>query len=343
MTRFTVVDVYDPRELDERSHVSRRLPGSNACHTYQLRDRTRLRAAPSKVLSRYTARSVNALQLSHAGERFGVEVGIAGGGMGAYCFSLIGAGRIALSVPERHETFEIGPGQGLVHGGQPGMKMLTADGTIRTNLWIGSHVFETALGASLGDSSRDPLVFEPVLDWATGVGASLRRLLQHVDEELARPDGLAENRVALVAFTDLFVHSALRGLPHSHSHRLVTGSRSPAPLHLRRAEEYFLAHADRPVRLEDAAAVAGCSVRTLQRAFLRFRGTTAHTALRAARLTRARADLMNDGATIGMVARQYGFTHSSRFAAAYARQFGGETPLNTVQRRSGVLVKTEAE
>ena len=48
---------------------------------------------------------------------------------------------------------------------------------------------------------------------------------------------------------------------------------------VRRAEAYFRDRADQAVRMEDAAMAAGCSVRALQQAFHKFRGTTPHAAL----------------------------------------------------------------
>ena len=133
--------------------------------------------------------------------------------MGAYCFGLVLAGAMALSVPERNGVVELGPGSGPIHRGQAGMRALTADGTVRTNIWIATRRFEAAIEAGLGAEMRHPLVFEPSIDWAAGAGASLRRLLTHVDEELGRPGGLADNPLAASALVDLFVHTALRGLP----------------------------------------------------------------------------------------------------------------------------------
>ena len=46
---FTVVDVCDPAELDERSRVSQRLPNQNASHTYTLRDKALYRVASPTV------------------------------------------------------------------------------------------------------------------------------------------------------------------------------------------------------------------------------------------------------------------------------------------------------
>ena len=96
------------------------------------------------------------------------------------------------------------------------------------------------------------------------------------------------------------------------------------------------ASADRPIRLADIAAAAGCSLSALQAAFRRFRDTTALGALRDIRLRRARETLLkaNDDEATGTIARRFGFTNPSRFIAAYGRCFG-ERPSET--RRKGQI------
>ncbi len=338
LTGFTVLDVYDPAEMDERSRMSRRLPGRHSAHTYTLRDPTLRRARPGPLLTRHAGRQAAGgdLLLGYAYNRFGTEIGIVEPGLPAYCFGLIRAGCLAMSTPDTRGTVEAGPGQGVIQGGQAGTRALTADGTARTNVWIAAARVEAALQACLGEPLRAPLVFAPGLDWTRGAGAGLHRLLLHLAEELPQPGGgLAANAPALAAFTDLFVHTALQGLAHSYTERLARQRDGATPACVRRAESYFRDHADQAIRLEDAAAAVGCSVRALQYAFRRFRDTTPHAALVQARLELARAALARGEASTTSIARCYGFANAGRFAAAYARRFG-ETPSET-RRRSAAM------
>jgi AraC-like DNA-binding protein len=328
---FTIVDVRDPAEMDERSLVSRRLPGRHGVHTYTLRDPAAGRCGAGRLLTRHADRQAGDLLFGHVAERFGTEVGIVEPGLPAYHFCLLRSGGLAMSTPDAGGTTEAGPGRGVVEGGRAGTRVLTADGTARTNVWIAAVRFEAALEACLGEPLRAPLTFAPGLDWASGAGAGLRGLVLHLARELPRPDGLAANPPALAAFVDLFVHTALRGLPHTYAERLARQRDGAAPACVRRAEAYFRDHADRAVRLEDAAAAAGCSARALQRAFRRFRGTSPHAALRRVRLELARAELASGAAGAAAVARRYGFTNAGRFAAAYAGRFG-ELPSETRRR-----------
>jgi transcriptional regulator GlxA family with amidase domain len=90
-----------------------------------------------------------------------------------------------------------------------------------------------------------------------------------------------------------------------------------------------------PIRMEQVAEAAGCSVRTLGAVFRRFRETTPLAALHAIRLDEVQAELSR-GATIGSVANvvyRYGFTNLGRFASAYRLRFGA-APSETRKRSS---------
>ncbi len=325
---FVVIDVSNAAEMDEQSRLSRRLPGRHQVHTYTLRDPALRHSVRGQLLARHWG---HPLLLGHVAERFGVEIGFVEPGLSAYCFALIHGGRVMLSTPDTRGTTEAGPGQGVIQGGRPGTRLLTADGNARTNFWIATPRFESALEACLGERLRAPLVFAPGLDWASGAGAGLRRLVLHLAEELRQPGGLAANGPALAAFTDLFVHSALRGIAHNYAERLARQRDGATPACVRRAETWFRDHAEQAVLMEDAAVAAGCSVRALQRAFRRFRDTSPHAALERVRLELARTALAHDEDTVASVARRYGFTHAGRFGTAYARRFG-ESPSETRRR-----------
>ncbi|GAB7045219.1 hypothetical protein JCM9534A_03450 [Catenuloplanes indicus JCM 9534] len=74
------------------------------------------------------------------------------------------------------------------------------------------------------------------------------------------------------------------------------------------------------------AAAAGVSVRALQAGFRRHMDTTPLGYLRRVRLERAHRDLQaadpTTGATVTVIARGWGFTDLSRFAADYHAAFG---------------------
>ncbi|HEX7487887.1 MAG TPA: helix-turn-helix domain-containing protein [Anaeromyxobacteraceae bacterium] len=112
-------------------------------------------------------------------------------------------------------------------------------------------------------------------------------------------------------------------------------SAAPAamPRDVARVLEWLRAHADRPVRLETLARVAGVPTRTLETHFMRFLGTTPLEWVRQERLAHARRALLaSEGrASVSEIAVSCGFTQLGRFAAQYAGRFG-ELPSETLRR-----------
>jgi transcriptional regulator GlxA family with amidase domain len=127
----------------------------------------------------------------------------------------------------------------------------------------------------------------------------------------------------------------LRGVPHNYMDRLDNRRPSAVPAYVRRAEDFMRANADAPIRMDDVADAAGCSVRTLGAVFRQFRDTTPLTALHAIRLDHVHVELsggLASGST-AEVGRRYGFTNPGRFITAYRRRFG-EAPSETARRGS---------
>ena len=106
-----------------------------------------------------------------------------------------------------------------------------------------------------------------------------------------------------------------------HLHR--PAQRSGAPLTVRRALAYIDENAHLPITVDDVAAASFISTRGLQYAFRRALDVTPAEALRRARLDGARTELSAgfDG-SIADLARRWGFSHPSRFAAAFRAAFG---------------------
>jgi transcriptional regulator GlxA family with amidase domain len=92
--------------------------------------------------------------------------------------------------------------------------------------------------------------------------------------------------------------------------------------HVLRAEELFRRKARERITLAEAAACAGCSVRTLQLAFRSCRGMTPMAALRRTRLEAARAALADGPTAICAIAAAYRFTNPGRFTRLFKEVFG---------------------
>ncbi|MFK3679216.1 helix-turn-helix transcriptional regulator [Microbacterium sp. NPDC090218] len=99
--------------------------------------------------------------------------------------------------------------------------------------------------------------------------------------------------------------------------------RSGAPASVRRALAYIDENAHRAITIDDVAAASFISTRGLQYAFRRALDITPAEALRRARLDGARRDLqIGNGHSVTEIARRWGFSNSSRFAAAYREAYG---------------------
>ncbi|MEZ2720058.1 AraC family transcriptional regulator [Paenalcaligenes hominis] len=104
------------------------------------------------------------------------------------------------------------------------------------------------------------------------------------------------------------------------------------PRSIRLVEQYLHEHADQPIRLEELAALAQISVRSLHAGFQQYCGISPMQYLRQIRLDRVRHELCQPSPdSVTQVALRWGFMHLGRFSAEYKRRFG-ESPSQTQQR-----------
>ena len=175
--------------------------------------------------------------------------------------------------------------------------------------------------------------FDPLIDWESGPGQRIRRLIWLLTQELASPHSFATSDMACRSFTDLLLYTLLRSQPNNYSVRLAGPANSPVPRSIRRAEEFIRSRAGQPIALHEVAESAGCSVRSLQLGFRQFRDTTPAAAIRQVRLEAVRQILaFGEGAqTVTDVAYQYGFTNPGRFSGFYKETFG-VSPADDLRR-----------
>jgi transcriptional regulator GlxA family with amidase domain len=93
-----------------------------------------------------------------------------------------------------------------------------------------------------------------------------------------------------------------------------------------------------PLTIETIAEAAGCSIRALQLAFRRFRGTTPTAAFQHLRLEAARAEMMRVERTQSLlrIAAEYGFSNPGRFAQLFRRAYGAY-PSEALRARAASL------
>jgi AraC-like DNA-binding protein len=222
---------------------------------------------------------------------------------------------------------------GLIYRGLPGTLLSASDDHERLAIWIPARSIEQRLAALLGEPGREDIAFDPFIDWESGPGQGIRRLIWLLTEELASPHSFVPSDIACRSFTDLLLYTLLRCQPNNYSVRLARPAGAPVPRIIHRAEEFMRSRVAEPIALHDVADAAGCSVRSLQLGFRRFRDTTPAAAIRRARLEAARQILaFGEGAgTVTEIAYHYGFTNPGRFAGLYKETFG-VSPADDLRR-----------
>lgn len=110
------------------------------------------------------------------------------------------------------------------------------------------------------------------------------------------------------------------------------GAGTPARSHTRRAIAWAEQNLGRPITLQEWASAVGVSVRHLQKSFQQLHCCSPTQFLLLLRLDRAHQRLRHpdDEVTVTKVAAEAGFTHLSRFAAAYRAQYG-VSPSHTLR------------
>lgn len=157
--------------------------------------------------------------------------------------------------------------------------------------------------------------------WNQVVGTAARTIIGSDPSPLLQAE---LDRMTATALLDTFSH---------RTHALDPVLLAPRNARLREAVEFIHANVHLPISASDVAKVAHLSPRGLQAAFSRQLGCTPTDFIRDVRLDHVRVALAAahpDERTVGQVARQWGFVHLSRFAAAYAAKFG-EYPSDTLR------------
>ena len=171
------------------------------------------------------------------------------------------------------------------------------------------------------------------ISMATPTGSGLLRYLMFVWGELSRGGGILNSDLVASEIEDGMIAVLVMAMTEEEA----GGGQDTAACddrRLARVEEYLLAHLCEPVSRATLAEVAGVSIRTLSRGFLKRRGIGPMAFLRRRRLEAARIDLLagEPGSTsVSEIAERYGFSEPGKFSAVYKAAFD-ESPSETLRR-----------
>ncbi|MGR0319340.1 helix-turn-helix transcriptional regulator [Agromyces sp. ZXT2-3] len=187
-----------------------------------------------------------------------------------------------------------------------------------------------------GEPSTEP-GFVDVAPRSPDLGRHWERIAHRVRSAmLAAPEAFAEPVVAQAAFARLavaYVYAFQAVRLDLEGRRMPVGPRSAI---VRAAVDHMHAHAAEPITVQAVADAVHISSRGLHAAFVAEFGRSPSEYLRDIRLAGVRDELRfappADG--VAAVARRWGFVHLSRFAEAYAREFG-ELPSATAGATAG--------
>ena len=342
--KFTTIKVADPHQTShliwehlpsmEKASLKEREVWSRE---YAPFDRWRFRIEPESFHSEFSIAPVGAMRASRIADSRATQATTEAPGLDAYCVSLMERGASQAIQPGSAEPAVGNAEIGLIFGGEPGTRLAASDDNVRFNLWVSARLLRERLEVLLDGQAVKSLLFQPLIDQTRGAGATIRRLLSFLFVELAHSDSLLTNEIVARNLEETLALFLLLGLKHNYTTRLQDQRGAAAPGSVRRAEEFMRANALAPLTIAEIAHAAECSVRALQMAFRRFRGTTPMAALQRIRLEEARTEMLRAGPTesLARIAAGHGFSNPSRFAQLFRRTYGAYPSEALRTRRNG--------
>lgn len=195
---------------------------------------------------------------------------------------------------------------------------------------------EAHLSKLLNRPVERPIAFDLGFDLTSPVGQSLLTTVNYLRVELSRPGGIAEMPLARDHLESLVLTQLLLTIPNSFTDLLTAPAQPAQRRRIQRAIDLVEAAPQAELSLADLAAAAGVTGRQLQRGFRETVGLSPMAYVRAVRLDRVHAELLEGAGRVAVtdVAMRWGFFHLSRFAQQYRDRFG-QLPSETVRQVLG--------
>src|ERR1700761_1210411 len=235
----------------------------------------------------------------------------------------------------RHRGEEITAAPGLAAAFNPGGETAFTHwpaGSRTLAVKLDRGAVSQAMAAAVGRNVSLPDV-DSGLDVRTGPGRSLAHMVMLFSRQLGDASSALSNPLVAQPFAESVINAFLLAASSDFRKALASHADPARPPAVRAATDLIEASPDLPWTTDALASQCYVGARVLQKGFQQHLGESPMAYLRGVRLRRVREDLRaGDPAstTVTAVAYRWGFTHLSRFAAAY-RDAYGELPAHTLR------------
>lgn len=206
------------------------------------------------------------------------------------------------------------------------MRMHLRDGYRQLHLRVERHALERHLEDLIGEEVISPLTFWTGMDLRNPAAASWVESVRLLVKDLDHGSGLAGLGAAPNPWANFLMTGLLLAQRHNYSDRLnERRSSASRPRPVKRAIDLIEESPESCWSIDGLALRVGVSARSLQRHFRDHVGMSPRAYILQVRLARAHDDLVasSTGSTTVMdIAMKWGFSHASRFAAAYQDRYG---------------------
>jgi AraC-like DNA-binding protein len=202
----------------------------------------------------------------------------------------------------------------------------------KTQVKLDRGLTERCLSNLLERPLSGPIIFKLALDMQSDAGKAWWNTVRFVAEEVPMLRALPNSEVMIRQLEQLLVNTLLHVQPHNFSEELRNKLPNIAPRHVKRAEEYMVAHCREEVSIDHLVRVSGVSARTLYKGFRTFRGVSPMKFLKTTRLAAVNKALKaaDPSDCVTRIAMDVGFRQLGRFAVEYRQHFG-ESPSETLK------------
>jgi hypothetical protein len=224
---FTRIEVADPHLLTQSFWES--LPPSEkalliereySSQEWAPLDQRRFRLEPENYRTAVSSANVGALRASRITGNGATETTLRSPGIDGFGLSITERGANRLILPGTDEPLAGNPTTGFIYSVQPGIRFTASDLQDRLFLRLPASLIRQKLEALLDGQKVEGIEFQPMFDQARGAGATIRRMLDYLFDELEHSDTLLTNEIAIRSFEENLALCLLLGLPHNYSARV---------------------------------------------------------------------------------------------------------------------------